>query len=576
MNGPLNHQDFNDLQVLLSRSLEGAVSRDEVDQLEEMLKTEPQARSFCRAYLSLYCDLDSILNTDQQTAQRVMDDDSVFNIQLWNELAEHERTAPAIEIPKEKPQRELIQKVEKPKVVYKVNKFSLYTAISLSAAAMLLVAFVLLFPATEPTVAVLDEQIGTEWGAIAQPLATGSELSSGALSLKKGFAKVKFNKGAEVIVEGPATFELVTDEQMILLAGKLAAMVPGRAKGFIVQTPTATIVDYGTEFGVEVDKAANVTQTHVFAGLVELRDSSDPVRFNISKKLKAGMAASVKNGRISETIKSAPEQFVKKMPSKYEMMIRRSNPTAYWRFADSLTNIIGDALFTGRVEGEVGRADVMTSSGQILSVLSIDPYESAGGHINYGDILDPGRDSFTVSMWIKSFSPEGLRRQFLISKRGLNRGWCIMSIGDDIMFRTGPEGGAQVWIGKKNCLTPDWHHVVMVIDRQTNKLKGYLDGSKDGWKTQTKADYPRVQDKVTTDSYKAGTSIEIDRFLRLGNKGPKNSADFSPTDGLLSTEDQRSLAFHGLIYDVAVWKRALNESEIRQLYGKGKRNWVRE
>ena len=569
----MNEQIKNQIEELLFLALEGEISESQIQLLNSLIKNEPERIRYTTEYLQVFAAIKrSNAVANMGVSYSANPDELMDTLSL---MAEDERTAPAIEIPKEKPQRELIQKVEKPKVVYKVNKFSLYTAISLSAAAMLLVAFVLLFPATEPTVAVLDEQIGTEWGAIAQPLATGSELSSGALSLKKGFAKVKFNKGAEVIVEGPATFELLTDEQMILFDGKLAAMVPGRAKGFIVQTSTATIVDYGTEFGVEVDKASNMTQTHVFKGLVELRDNSDPARFTTSKRLKAGVAASVKNGRISKVYKAVSERFVKQLPSEYEMAIRRSNPKAYWRFAESLTNIIGDEIFTGRIEGEVGNADVMTSSGQNLSVLSIDPYKS-DGHINYGNILDPDRGSFTVSMWIKPLSLEGERRQFLISKRGLNWGWSIMSIGNDIMFRTGGKDDGQVWIGKKNGLTTDWHHVVMVIDRQTNKLKGYLDGSKQGWETQTKEDYPRVQDKVTKDSYKAGTSIEIDNLLRIGNKCDIAGDDLGRSDILLSTERKRSAAFHGLIYDMAVWKRALNENEIRQLYGYGKRSWVRE
>jgi len=46
------------------------------------------------------------------------------------------------------------------------------------------------------------------------------------------------------------------------------------APAFVVRTPSATVTDLGTEFGVEVDRAG-VTSTHVYRGVVELQPTSD-------------------------------------------------------------------------------------------------------------------------------------------------------------------------------------------------------------------------------------------------------------------------------------------------------------
>ena len=140
-------------------------------------------------------------------------------------------------------------------------------------------------------------------------------------------------------------------------------------------------------------------------------------------------------------------------------------------------------------------------------------------------------------------------------------------------MRTGTGVDENVWIVNKDSLTTDWHYIVMVIDRQANKLKGYLDGSGAGWNIMTQDEYWRATVEVTTDTYTAGTRINNDNDLMIS----KSSDDFQSTNLAKTTAYEELVSpFHGLIYDFAVWKRALNESEIRQLYGNGKRNWVRE
>ncbi len=94
--------------------------------------------------------------------------------------------------------------------------------------------------------------------------------------LVRGLVEIAFDGGATTIVEGPATFEIVSLAAGRLSAGRLtatlrktAANVPGTQARFAVETPTATVTDLGTSFGVAVG-AAGETNVSVFDGLVEL------------------------------------------------------------------------------------------------------------------------------------------------------------------------------------------------------------------------------------------------------------------------------------------------------------------
>jgi hypothetical protein len=90
-------------------------------------------------------------------------------------------------------------------------------------------------------------------------------------ALRSGFVEITYNTGAQVVLQGPATYEVESTNGGRLQIGKLVGKVEAEtAKGFCIHTPAATVTDLGTEFGVEVDKHG-FTTSHVFRGSVELR-----------------------------------------------------------------------------------------------------------------------------------------------------------------------------------------------------------------------------------------------------------------------------------------------------------------
>jgi len=137
-------------------------------------------------------------------------------------------------------------------------------------------------------------------------------------AIASGLMEISYNTGAKVILQGPTTYVVDSRDGGYLSAGKLTArlekkgsekVVSGRsvvasgqwpvasgtkpksqiaksqisnpqslipnpllslAPTFAVRTPTATVTDLGTEFGVEVGKNGR-TLTHVFRGSVQLQ-----------------------------------------------------------------------------------------------------------------------------------------------------------------------------------------------------------------------------------------------------------------------------------------------------------------
>ena len=102
------------------------------------------------------------------------------------------------------------------------------------------------------------------------------------LRLESGLAEVEFDLGARVILQGPATLELLSGNMARLVRGSMTARVPTRAHGFTIYSPQGKIVDLGTEFGLAVDNAGS-TSVRVFSGELTAavgRGSNGPVRLS--------------------------------------------------------------------------------------------------------------------------------------------------------------------------------------------------------------------------------------------------------------------------------------------------------
>ncbi|MBN1589923.1 MAG: FecR domain-containing protein [Pirellulales bacterium] len=174
--------------------------------------------------------------------------------------------------------------------------------------------------AASPTAAELTQGHRCVWGDADGSLEVGAKIAFGRkLTLKQGFAELTFADGTVVLLEGPAEFNTVNGTQGFLRCGRLVAQVPKGAEGFAIETPEATVVDLGTEFGVSVDTDQTV-ETHVFQGKVELAvratpgDAAPSKRRLVENESVQVLPANARRGPRIEPVDPTPEQFVRHLP----------------------------------------------------------------------------------------------------------------------------------------------------------------------------------------------------------------------------------------------------------------------
>lgn len=106
------------------------------------------------------------------------------------------------------------------------------------------------------------------WTAPNHSFALESAIREGqVLALEQGEIEMTYASGAKVLLTGPSQFS-VRKEGGRLGRGELVARVTKRGHGFTIDTPHGKVVDLGTEFGVVVDDFG-VSQVNVYEGRVE-------------------------------------------------------------------------------------------------------------------------------------------------------------------------------------------------------------------------------------------------------------------------------------------------------------------
>ena len=291
----MNRMEFD---ILILNLLENGLSDQELRQLQDILVSSPEHLDryceFVKNYAALQVKIDSGLTLVPQAS-----DSRSLDMSLWQALAEQERQAETVEIPPAAQPPELIMGVREKRrqlqLPRRISRLSLYSAILGWVAMFLVIGYVIRHPRqmTLPT-ATLMEGVAVRWQDQSFEGKAGRRLYNTDLSCKLacGLVKIRMDSGAEVLIQGPAEFRAEDTNQFYIAYGKMTSLVPPGAEGFVVRTPSATVVDYGTEFGILVEKTGR-TEAHVFKGQVELRCGSDPIRHGGGRRLLGGLAGVV-------------------------------------------------------------------------------------------------------------------------------------------------------------------------------------------------------------------------------------------------------------------------------------------
>ena len=256
------------LTELVLRKLEGVILDIEHERLVDHLSSSDEK-------IGQYNDLVILHSIFSEQAERV------FNItekkpspyeldDLLSALAENEEVAPPVEIETEEPDKEkvFVSKIQTQKPTRKISKGTLFPLFAAAAVVLFMFLFVRFAPPKMGVeVATLSGSINARWDEQADHITKGSRLVTdrSSLFLREGMAELLFDNDARILVDSPAEFRIIHDDQIELEYGRIYATVPPQAIGFTVSTPSAKIIDLGTEFGVDAD-SWGATELHVIKG----------------------------------------------------------------------------------------------------------------------------------------------------------------------------------------------------------------------------------------------------------------------------------------------------------------------
>lgn len=206
--------------------------------------------------------------------------------------------------------------------------------------------------------------------------------------------------------------------------------------------------------------------------------------------------------------------------------------TAWWSFDDApgagaADHVGGDDGTYGRNatlgEGKSGTALVLHGTGSYVWVAD-------------ADALDFGTGDFTIEGWFRTESPQGTILAKVTALSGQQVGYMIMiSYGWLIMQMSDEENSWRNYnaAGIERVDDGAWHHLAVSVDRDQPKGgRLYVDGA----------------EVYTFDPTERSGSLSNSTPLRLGS-------GFRP--------------FEGSLDEIALYQRALDESEIRAIHGAG-------
>lgn len=216
-----------------------------------------------------------------------------------------------------------------------------------------------------------------------------------------------------------------------------------------------------------------------------------------------------------------------------------------WIVEDWTTPVESGTATAVNVTGEV------TSSEPGIIGEAIRFSDSSGGdrHVDFGDAdsLEAGAGSLTVSLWFKPSAMGGT--QFVAAHGNAGSagdGWSIWLDNTTLHIRCNSgnvnNNANKAELLYSGLLNDTWYHVVIVLDRNGNKLRGYMNGSVEGF----------AINPTWTDTFTVASITSANKPLHLGIRND------------LAAE------LKGAVDDFAIWKRALTGNEIATIYYHGK------
>ena len=291
------HNKFNELEELLSKLFDGIANNEDTKRIEELLSGDPEACEFYIDYSELCAQMEFELSA--KTPLDIDEQSISAQISKSTALFYQGQTTKQILTPSWRPMPLLavaaviILFIGTLSLI--INKRLLMSPQSVEAKS----SSQLVENVTHEGVAVLMESVSASFvDNGVQPPSTNGILYPGEILLESGIVAIEFYSGARVILEGPAIFELTSENSAILREGRIRALVPPQACGFSVSTRQIEVVDLGTEFGMNIEEDGHLTEVHCFNGLVDVYENNLSQKGEVLRSLETGEAIRIQSTRI--------------------------------------------------------------------------------------------------------------------------------------------------------------------------------------------------------------------------------------------------------------------------------------
>ena len=553
----MNSDQIEKMFELFQAVREDTITDQQFSHLDQLLAENELACKYYFEFINMCANLKSRKALEETPVINELpeNEDSLYDERLWQALANDEKVAPPIQIEKPKIASEIQHANNEVKITsHKISKPLLFTAILSTAAMFFLLVYVnFILPPPSQEVATITGSFGAQWADTYSSTVIGSRLRNqqGSLWLQKGLVEIEFDYGAKVLIQAPANFELETAEEISLHTGRLFAKVPTSAIGFTVHTPTSSILDLGTEFGVKVDMDKS-SDIHVFKGKTSLmlgpRGST-----RSSQILTENHALRVKPNALKASEITVDEQiFTMRLPSPYERAVLNSRPHAYWRFEDDLSalamNSANKSQYNGRFSGNCGLEEEGPSlgDGQSNTALVLNGQDSS---VIFENISDERTEKYSIVMWIR---PDVIGNQNIITSTGIKgtsvdyeRQLRLTDEGHFIHydFREGKDAdlvnGEFLVSGKTTVVSGQWYHVAMTAD-EYGQIRLFVNGQEDA-------------EPKTSISFLKGHFLDV----HIGT-----NSKYIDRQGNKSDLDR----FQGAVDEISRYNRVLSPEEIQNLY----------
>lgn len=335
------------------------------------------------------------------------------------------------------------------------------------------------------------------WGAGCEPSAIQDQVFIGQqFKLDAGLLEITYTSGAKVILQGPVTYQVNSVNSGYLPVGKLTGKIAtSNAKGFTVRTPTATVIDVGTEFGVEVGETGETT-SHVFRGavnLVTMTASGESTGFILSQNASARVERSREhhdNPIVVPCGSAKPEQFVRedqflpflRWQSQNQNLRRTPAMLAHYDFQQRNGSAIvlpGAGPKGGHsLDGTIKNAT--WCDGPMLGRRALE-FSSPADYVWLN--IAKSSDSLTLAAWVYVDSLESDLSGLLMSESANRPGqvhWGILRNGSVVCDIQGVQAVGQPRIQSTPLIDPGslrrWTHLAVTYDRPSRQVCFYRDG----------------------------------------------------------------------------------------------------